>query len=647
MISVRSIPYQILTAAAGVVLLLPLQFISLPLLMALPGLSAFLLYKNGKHADISTTLSYALSLSFLIVPTFAAILLLLNVSVALTGACIGSVVIALSLLSFATQRPRNGDRPHQANGVQKRRVLVLTLPIVLSLVLALFVSVPLAKTLVVDDDGLVINPTEASDMNFHLSIISRFVEAPHIPPEDPYLPSNYIVYNWFMHVYIGTLAISSGISVWIIFKLAVPLLFFTLAMNIYVLCSNVFNNATGLVAMLLYTVGGGLAWIVILFAHPADLFPYLIYQFGDTATIKYDQTILFYLLPQTQTFALVVLTFAFVAWIALIKRLNLKNALLFGLILGLLPYYHVITALPLFAAVGVQAVYTYAKKDKKNAKYSALSLLVGSAVAFPQALLLVGSGPNQAEITFTTYSLYFVFLVYGLIIILAAVGAYRSLQNEAARPLIYFALCVLVLMQVVALPLTQNTYRFLVFLWLPVAVFASFYITSTIQGIRADRRLSGPAVLKIIAIVAALTLALPSTYALWEFYNNDSYTLATHDEVMALDWVKANTSRDAIFLEEPSMFPRVPLETGRPVAFAGPLYTIQYHGISLQKEVDTVMNERNASALHQELQQLNVSYVFLGSREQQYELAMTIKDGNYFENVYSNPTVTIYKVNAR
>lgn len=644
MISLRSIPYQILTAGAGIVLMLPLQSVLLPLLMVIPGLSAFLLYKNGKDVEIPTTISYALSLSLLIVPTSAAVLLLLGISAALTGPFIGFVIVALSLLSFATQRPH--ERPPQENRARKRRALMLALPILLALVLALFVSVPLAKTLVVNDDGLVMHPTEASDTNFHLSIISRFVESPHVPPEDPYLPTYYIVYNWFMHVYIGTLAISSGISALIIFKIAIPLLLFTLAMNIYVLCSHAFNNATGLVAAFLYTLGGGLGWIAILLVQPTDVFPYLIYQFGDTATIKYDQTILFYLLPQTETFALVILTFAFVVWVALIKRLKLKSALLFGLVLGLLPYYHVITALPLFAAVGVYTVYTYVKKDTKGTKYSALSLLVGSAVALPQILLLVG-GQSQAGTAFSTYSLYFMFIVYGLIAMLAAIGAYRSLQNEAARPLMYFALCVLVLMGVVALPLTQNTYRFLVFLYLPIAVFASFYIASTIQTIRISRHLSMPALLRVIAIVAALALALPSTYVLWQFYNDESYTLATNDEVTALDWVKANTSKDAIFLEEPSTFPRVPLETGRRVAFAGPLYTLQYHGISLQNEIDTVMNEGSSKSLSQDLQQLNVSYVFIGSREQRYELATTVKDQNYFERVYANPTVAIYKVVTR
>jgi uncharacterized membrane protein len=131
---------------------------------------------------------------------------------------------------------------------------------------------------------------------------------------------------------------------------------------------------------------------------------------------------------------------------------------------------------------------------------------------------------------------------------------------------------------------------------------------------------------------------------LWEFYNNETYVLASPNEVQAMQWIKANTSKDAIFLEEPSTFPRIPFETGRRLAFAGELYTIQYHGIDLQQEINALMNERNPQLLSLGLKQYNVSYVFIGSHEQQYEIATTVKDPRYFESVYSNPTVTIYRL---
>jgi hypothetical protein len=446
-----------------------------------------------------------------------------------------------------------------------------------------------------------------------------------------------------MHVYVGTLSIVTGISSLTIFKITIPLLFFALSINIYVLCRRTFNNATALISMILYTVGGGLAWILVLAQRPSDVFPYLIYQFTDTAAVKYDQTLLYFLLPQPQTFALVILVFAFILWVTLIKDLKARNLLLFGLTLGVLPYYHLITALPLYVAVGTYVVYKYARRHVTCAQYHAGALAVGGAIASPLLFLLIG-GPSQVAVAFSTYSLFFILLVFGLIAILACAGAYLSLNNEASKPLLLFAFSAIIAMNIVALPLTNNSYRFLVFLWLPVALFASYYISTVVAKLTAAHFSSPKMALKVLAIVAALVLALPTSYLLWDFYNNESYVLASPAEVHALQWITVNTPKDAIFLEAPSTFPRIPLETGRRVVFAGSIYTIQYNGVNLQTQIDALMNERNPESLSLSLTQHNVSYVFVGSREQQYAIATTLKDTNYFQSVYSNPMVTIYKV---
>jgi hypothetical protein len=644
MVKRQRIPLQLLTSALGVVLLLPLQSLSLPVILFLPGLAFFLLYKNAKRVDILTAISYSFSLSLVIVPTTATLIYFAGFGIFLTSTAIGFAIIAASILSFAVRK--KDEKPSELDNdkdTRDRKLVFLALPILLALTLALVVSVPLSKSLVINDEGLIMNPTEASDLNFHLSIVARFVESPHIPPENPYLPIHYIVYDFFMHVYVGTLSILTGISSLTILKITVPLLLFTLSINIYELCQRAFNNATALIAMMLYTLGGGLAWIIIIAKMPSDLFPALIYRFSETAAIKYDQTLLFYLLPQTQTFALVVLTFAFIVWITLIKELSVRNALIFGLILGLLPYYHLITAFSLFVAVAAYVVYEYAKRKLERARYHLGALIVGGATASPMLLLLVG-GPSQVEVAFSTYSLFFLFLVYGLIGIIACIGAYKSLREETGKPFIFFALSALVAVNIVALPLTTNSYRFLVYVWLPVAIFASYHMASVLVKSPSGHFWSKTKALKILAILAALCLALPTSFMLWRFYNDETYIFASTEELQAMQWIKVNTSKDAIFLEEPSPFPRITLETGRRVAFAGELYAIQYNGIDLQQDFNALMTEHNPALLSLSLKQYNVSYVFVGSHEQNYEIATTVKDPNYFENVYSNPSVNIYKL---
>ena len=638
------IPYQFLTAAMGVLLLLPLQSFSLPLLLTLPGLAFFLLYKSAKHLGLFDAIAYSLSLSLILVPTAATIVYFLGVSLAATGVALALAIIATSALSLAVRKKKANPRKVEGSAHKRRRKWILcALPILLALALALIVSVPLSKSLTVGDEGLVMNPTEASDVNFHLSILARFAKSPHIPPEDPYLPSHYIIYDFFMHVYVGTLATLTGVSPLVVLKITIPFLLFALSMNIYLLCSKTFNTATALVAMVLYTLGGGLAWIAIVARRPSDLFPFLIYHFADAAAIKYDQTLLFYLLPQPQAFALVILVFAFILWTTLIKKLNKRNLLLFGLTLGLLPYYHLITAFPLFVAVAVYVVYQYARRRVVLARYHLGALVVGGAIASP-LLLLLAAGPNQVGIAFSSYSLCFMLVAYGLIGILACIGAYRSLNNEAAKPLLILALCTLVAVNIVSLPLTNNSYRFLVYLWLPIALFASYYIPTVIAKASSERFWPKKRALKISAVIAAVLIAFPTSYALWEFYNKDTYVLASPDELQAAQWIKANTSKDAIFFEEPSTFPRIPFTTGRMLAFAGAIYTIQYHDINLQKQGDALMNERSPELLSLGLTQQNVSYVFIGPRERGYAIATTVNNSSYFERVYSNPAVSIYKL---
>ena len=176
------IPYQCWTAAAGVLLLLPLQAISLPLLFVLPGLSFYVLYKAGRQLGILEGISYSISLTLVLLPTTAALLYLANVSVGMTGAAFGLVIITVSVLSFVFQKnsAKLPENDTTADPLSHRWVR-LSLPILLAVVLALVVSIPLAKSFVASNEGLVMNPTEASDLNFHLSIIARYVESPRSP----------------------------------------------------------------------------------------------------------------------------------------------------------------------------------------------------------------------------------------------------------------------------------------------------------------------------------------------------------------------------------------------------------------------------------------------------------------------------------
>jgi len=89
----------------------------------------------------------------------------------MTGAALGLAVITASILSFVFRK--NSVKPPEEQYYDRpaaSQVGVVALPILLAIVLALVVSVSLSKSPVVYDEGLVMNPTEAGDLNFHFPL---------------------------------------------------------------------------------------------------------------------------------------------------------------------------------------------------------------------------------------------------------------------------------------------------------------------------------------------------------------------------------------------------------------------------------------------------------------------------------------------
>ncbi|HYA61070.1 MAG TPA: DUF2298 domain-containing protein [Candidatus Acidoferrum sp.] len=643
--NMRAIPLQLITALLGILLALPLRMLLLPLLITLPGLCIYLAYNNYKAINPIECIGFSLTFSLIIVPFVACLLNFLGINIGFTGVALGILLVILSTSSYVADLKTKDyhDRVKPAEITRDSCLKQLAI-ITISTLLALTVYIPLSNSYVSSSDGLVMHPTQASDLNFHLSIISRFIESPHIPVEDPYLANYYINYNWFMHVYMGILTILTGVHQFTMLKIIVPLLFFTLSMNIYLLARKIYNYDTGLISTIIYTIGGGLAWVLIVYFNPSDVFHFLIYQLGGNANIKYDQTFLFYLLPQTQSFALVILVFAIFLWIKVENKYNLKNILVLSLILVALPFYHLITAFPLFASMGLFSIYTFIKYGAKSAYPTLIPLIVASLIIVPNFILTSNGQLSQITITSINYSLAFMLFIYGIIGILAFIGAYQSLKSKHATPLIFFAVTTFAIMNIISLPLTFDTYRFLVYLYIPIAIFAGYYVSQTLLELKQHGRSSKGVVIKASVITIGLICALPTSAILFEFYNGHSYLHVPNDELSAMDWIKSNTHKSSIFLEEPSTFPKIPLMTGRRLIFAGGLYTQQYHGIDRYAEINAILNESNATKLSSELKSLNVSYIFVGHEERMYRISSTVADAYYFEKVYDRKMIQIYRV---
>ncbi len=602
---------------AGILVMMSLGFVSLPLLLFFPG---FCVYGHmKKQVSIVEMFAASITLSFVMVPVIAVFMRFIGLDMI-------QVVLGLFII---------GSSAHLLNkefAVQSSRHDCAI--ILLAIIAALVVFFPLLNCFTFTAEGLMANPTHASDLNYHLSIIQRYINAPQIPPEDPYLPGHYIPYNWFVHVFMGEMCKLTGIHPFSMVKIIFPILLFALFMNIYLLADYVFDKGAAVLSSLIYIFTGGLSWLYLisLYYRGQPISPFMIftYRFGP---LPYDPTLLFYLLPQPQAFALVMMIFILYIWLVSITEDAEKPAILAGISLGILVYYHLISAFPLFVLMAFYMLWHL--RDRKRLKVNAIVLASASLIAAFQWMLLPQNAPSQFMIAHHPHVLSSTLMSLGILVPFGILGAWRSRHNEKAKGILIFALVLILILNVIVLPLSYNTYRFLVYLTIPAAMFTGYCISDVYGKLPSPKRY-----LPLLAIL----LILPTTCLMVGYYAEGKYVHADHSELYALEWIGENTSPEDIFLEEPSPFPRIPLVTGRRIAYGWQVYAIQYHGVDEWEEATQLLYEEDASKLNAALHDWNVSYVFVGHREARRPFNDALKDTNYFGKVYDHDNVQIYRV---
>lgn len=598
---------------AGILVMLPLGPVSLPFLLFSPGFCVYAHMK--KQVNIVELTAASITLSLLVLPVISVITRLLDLDI------MRMVLGLFIILSICLLNKEFKVQPSRQDGII----------ILLAIIPAMVVFLPLLGCFTFTGDGLVANPTHVADLNYHLSIIQRYINAPQIPVEDPYLPGHHIPYNWFMHIFMGDLCKLTGVHLFSILKIVFPMLIFALFLNMYLLSRYVFDEGSAVCSSLIYVFTGGLSWLYIAMHHgQVDLFQALTYNFEDVVMLKYDPTLLFYLMPQTQAFALVLMVFVLYAWTVSTAEVSRRMAALTGVSLGILTYYHLISSFPLFVLVALHMLW-----NRKKLEINAIILVLASLIAVSQLAVFPQNAPSHIMIARHPNIILSAILALGILVPFGIIGAWRSRHNEKARGVLIFGAVLLIILNIITLPLTQNTYRFLVYLTITASIFSGYFVYESYKKTSS---------LKKYLPLLAILLILPSTIILVGFYMNSNYIHVDNSEMQALDWIYENTPYDAIFLEEPSHFPRIPLLTGRRIAYAGQLYMMQYHGVDDWADVNRLFYEGNPSRLNSDLHAREVSYVFVGHREAKYPLNDTLRDADYFEKVYDLSGVRIYRV---
>ncbi|MCD1295518.1 hypothetical protein CUJ83_10955 [Methanocella sp. CWC-04] len=619
--------YWLVLAFAGLLLMMPLGWLSFALLLLLPGLSVFLLLKKKFSAVELAASSFTLSILIFPLTVFITSMFAMHTAPYL----LGIFVIATGLYKFN----RNDGIELDVNKNEYQVMAVAAFIFIVVLLISL-------KMFAVTDNGLICATTHASDLNFHLSISQHYITSPAIPPQDPYLPGTSITYQWLMHVLFGEMGFLTGVDLFVLIKILIPLVSALIFLDTYLLARAVFNSdvKAAFTGAIVYVFSSGLSWAYMAYQTiqgiQPDVFKVLVYDWPGIMNLKYDPASLFFFLPQTQTFGILAMIFGLYLYILTIRERSLKYAVVAGLVLASLVFFHMITAFPVFITLGLYYLYIVAKEKKADiAIIAAIPLLLGGIAGLYQVGMLTESAGSQIILSHHKDVAVTLLVTIGLLVPFALYGMYRLKDVDSSRLLILFAALNFLLLNIVELPMTVNTYRFLVFLALPVALFAGFMMSEW---------LSSPKFLKKSAAVLIILLMVPSTAILALYYNESSYTHASPGDMKAMYWLKENTPVNAIIYEEPSHFPRIPAVTGRQIAYSGQLYTIQYHNVDRQAEMESLLKMTDPAMLYGKFLEYGVNYVFVGSKESWQPFTSALSDESFFKAVYDRNGVKIYEV---
>jgi hypothetical protein len=620
--------YWLALAVAGVLMALPLGWLSFGLLLFVPGLSAYVLIRKRYNIVELVTLSFTLSLVLFALAT------LVTLAADVHGAplALGAFAVIVSLYQFSK---------HKTAELNAKGWQALALAIVLAAIVFL---VLFFNTYTFRDGAFYVQPTHACDGIFHLSIIERYITTPQVPPQEPFLPGYDIVYNWLVFVSIGELVLVTCAVLFLAYKIIVALVAGLIFLAAYLLADAVFKGrvSTALIAALVFVAGAGLSWAFMLFQQLSgdtpDLFYDLVYNWDGVMSLKYDPVSLFFFLPQPQTFALLLMIAGLYLYYVTCRDRSWGFSLASGLTLATLIMFHLMSAFATLISVGLYFLYIlfrkretiFGNRDFAFVAIVALPLALCLFAGLYQVSLLTENAVSHVEIghhpdVYTT-----LLFTLGPLIPFALYGARRLLREDGAVLLIIFGLANFPFINALELPRSMDTYRFLDFLSLPVAIFAGYAFREMLKS---------PARWKKALAVLAILLIVPSSLIITAFYAGPAYQQAPADDVIALQWMKENTPANAIVFENPTPFPRVSLLSGRVVSYTGQ-YMDQFHGVNLQWPMEQIMRTTDPAQLHQQLVEYNVSYVFLGSQEREYAFADLLKDGAYFKLAYGDEVAT-------
>ena len=237
------------------------------------------------------------------------------------------------------------------------------------------------------------------------------------------------------------------------------------------------------------------------------------------------------------------------------------------------------------------------------------------------------------------------YLAYGIVGILAIIRVAQYRTNPLSKNdkflITWFLLTFMLIQAGRYLPIIGWSPQIGVYLAVPLALLAC-----SVRLMQASRLRYYAAIAVIAVCILAGNISIVAYYAK-NFSDSSKIPLfyAGNNEVAAWQWLNANVKEGNVVLAMPSTSLQIGKYTSASVVAAH--YSVTPHYIETANAITGIYaNATLGLAQQSALQKLHVDYVYIGPAERMLN-SIKAEPGTCLTSVYSNPDVTIYKVNNR
>lgn len=474
-----------------------------------------------------------------------------------------------------------------------------------------------------------------TDFGFHHAIISSLANG-NFPPEHPLFAGHALIYYYFTHLFSASLMLggfnlqAASYTPSVLLNTSIVCLIFLLVKRLFSkefkefkekrgkekkkqlfysrIWSHLKTNSLAYLAIALVLFNGSFAFIPwaeqnkLGLNNIAQIWPNPKFYYGAYYEAGYAfQTLLVSILLLQRIFLIGICLFLIILLLLLEKNRN--NFLFIGLLLGLLPMFHLFSFILIILFLAVYAVFFDRTKNWLKTFFVAGGLALPQLVFFLQQksalnfiqLRLGWMSPGQDLFSIT----WFWAANLGIYLILAAIAFYL-IKDKKIRALYLSTFPAFVLANLfIFTPYNWDNFKFFVFFFILTAILAAYALKQvwSIQFIG-----------KSVTIVLFVLMALTGFLSLWTIAAHSNDVIYPKEDIQACDWVEKNIPKKALFLTDGGhtcLF----ATAGRKI-FLGYAEWLKNHGYDYSKQLEE--NNKMLQGNCELMKKREIQYIFIG-----------------------------------